>query len=136
MRHASHGRSSRGLGLLEVLVALVVLAVGVTALQRLVTRSVGTLGEDLRLTRAMLAAQTLLTEFRQAALVPAYGLAEAALAPPEPGETSGSTPDGLRFERAVARTPHPALREIRVRVWPDAGAAPCELLEVVHVPPA
>ena len=122
MRHASHSRSDRGLGLLEVLVALVVLAVGVTALQRLVTRSVGTLGEDLRITRAMLAAQTLLTE--------------AALAPPEPGETSGRTPDGLRFERAVARTPHPALRQIRVRVWPDAGSAPCELLEVVHVPPA
>ena len=122
MRHGSRHRSSRGLGLLEVLVALVVLAVGVTALQRLVTRSVGTLGEDLRLTRAMLAAQGMLVE--------------AALAPPEPGQTNGSTPDGLRFERAVARTPHPALREIRVRVWPDAGAAPCELMEVVRVPPA
>ena len=122
MHHGPRHRSSRGLGLLEVLVALVVLAVGVTALQRLVTRSVGTLGEDLRLTRAMLAAQGM--------------LAEAALAPPEPGETNGSTPDGLRFERAVARTPHPALREIRVRVWPDAGAAPCELMEVVRVPPA
>src|SRR5262249_29884780 len=122
MRHGSRHRSSRGLGLLEVLVALVILAVGVTALQRLVTRSVGTLGEDMRLTHAMLAAQMMLTE--------------AALAPPEPGETSGSTPDGLRFERAVARTPQPALREIRVRVWPAAGWAPCELLEVVHVPPA
>src|SRR5262249_19624034 len=116
------GRSNRGLGLLEVLVALVVLAVGVTALQRLVTRSVSTLGEDTRLTRAMLAAQTLLTE--------------AALAPPEPGETSGTPPDGLRSRREVSPPPPPALREARVRVWPDAGSAPCELLEVVHVPPA
>jgi prepilin-type N-terminal cleavage/methylation domain-containing protein len=111
-----------GFGLLEVLVALVVVGIGVTALQRLVTRSVATLGEDVRLTRAMLAAQTL--------------LADAALAPPEPGVVDGATPDGLRFERAVTHAPHPALREVRVRVWPDAGAAPCELWEVIRVPPA
>ena len=111
-----------GFGLLEVLVALVVVAVGVTALQRLVTRSVITLGEDVRLTRAMLAAQSL--------------LADAALAPPEPGLVDGTTPDGLRFERSVARAPHPALREVRVRVWPDPGAAPCELWEVIRVPPS
>jgi prepilin-type N-terminal cleavage/methylation domain-containing protein len=122
MRRASrHGRRS-GFGLLEVLVALVVVAIGVTGLQRLVTRSVATLGEDLRLTRAMLEAQSL--------------LADAALAPPEPGHSSGATPGGLRFERDVERAPHPALRQVRVRVWPDAGAAPCELWEVIRVPPA
>jgi type II secretory pathway pseudopilin PulG len=115
-------RERTGFGLLEALIALVVVAVGVTALQRLVTRSVATLGEDLRLTRAMLAAQAL--------------LADAALAPPEPGMTNGATREGLRFERDVRRTPHPALREVRVRVWPDAGAAPCELWEVIGVPPA
>ena len=91
MRRASRRHSRAGFGLIEVLVALVVVAVGVTALQRLVTRSVATLGEDLRLTRAMLAAQAL--------------LADAALAPPEPGRTDGTTPDGLRFERAVTRAP-------------------------------
>ena len=122
MRHASRRRDRAGFGLLEVLVALVVVGVGVTGLQRLVTRSVATLGEDLRLTRAMLAAQAL--------------LADTALVPPEPGVVEGTTPDGLRFERAVTRAPHPALREIRVRVWPDAGAAPCELWEVIRVPPA
>jgi type II secretory pathway pseudopilin PulG len=122
MPRASRRHSRAGFGLLEALVALVVVAVGVTALQRLVTRSVATLGEDLRLTRAMLAAQAL--------------LADAALAPPEPGRISGATPEGLRFERAVTRAPHPALREVRVRVWPDAGAAPCELWEVIRVPPA
>ena len=122
MARVSQRRSRAGFGLLETLVAVAVVAIGVTAVQRLVTRSVATLGEDLRLTRAMLAAQALLTD--------------AALAPPEPGRTSGSTPEGLRFEREVARAPHPALREIRVRVWPDAGAAPCELWEVIRVPPA
>jgi type II secretory pathway pseudopilin PulG len=122
MPRTSRRRSRAGFGLLETLIAVAVVAAGVTAMQRLVTRSVATLAEDLRLTRAMLAAQAL--------------LADATLAPPEPGQTSGSTEDGLRFEREVARTPHPALREVRVRVWPDAGAAPCELWEVIHVPPA
>lgn len=114
-------RNSRGLGLLEVLVALVVLAVGITALQRLVARSIGTIDASGRTTRAMLAAQAL--------------LADAALAPPEPGHTEGIAPGGLRFERDVGRTPHPALREVRVRVRPDDGGGPCELVEVIHVPP-
>ncbi len=121
MFHVSARRSETGFGLLEALVALVVVAVGVTALQRLVTRSIATLGEDLRFTRAMLVAQAL--------------LADAAVEPPEPGETSGATSEGLRFERVVRRAPHPALREVRVRVWPDPGAAPCELWEVIRVPP-
>ena len=122
MPRTSPHRSRAGFGLLETLIAVAVVATGVTAVQRLVTRSVATLGEDLRLTRGMLAAQAL--------------LADAELVPPEPGQSAGTTADGLRFEREVARTPHPALREIRVRVWPDAGAAPCELWEVIHVPPA
>jgi type II secretory pathway pseudopilin PulG len=122
MRRTSRRRSRAGFGLLETLIAVAVVAAGVTAVQRLVSRSVATLGEDLRLTRGMLAAQAL--------------LADAELDPPEPGHTGGTTEQGLRFEREVARTPHPALREIRVRVWPDEGAAPCELWEVVHVPPA
>lgn len=121
MPRGSRRRSRAGFGLLEALIAVAVVAIGVTALQRLVTRSIATLGEDLRLTRAMLAAQALLTD--------------AALAPPQPGTTGGVTPEGLRFERDVARAPHPALREVRVRVWPDARAAPCELWEVIRVPP-
>jgi hypothetical protein len=119
---ARASRSRAGFGLLEAVLALVVVAVGVTALQRLVTRSVSALGENLRLGRAMLGAQSV--------------LADTALEPPEPGTTTGTTPDGLRFEREVRRTPHPALREVRVRVWPDVGAAPCELWEVIGVPPA
>ena len=99
MRHVSLRRRNAGFGLLEALVALVVVAVGVTALQRLVTRSI------------------------------------AAVELPEPGETTGATSEGLRFERVVRRAPHPALREVRVRVWPDPGAAPCELWEVIRVPP-
>lgn len=123
MRRApSRRRRQHGFGLLEVLVALVVLGVGITAVQRLVGRSIGTIDTLGRTTRAMLAAQAL--------------LADAALAPPEPGHTAGVEPGGLRFERDVLRTPHPALREVRVRVHPDDGGGPCALVEVIHVPPA
>ena len=109
----------RGFTLLEVMVALAVLAVGVTALQRLVMRSVATVAADGAASRAMLAAQAL--------------LAEAALHPPEPGHTEGTRPDGLRFRREVARTAHPALREVRVRVWSDGAGTMCELVELVRV---
>jgi general secretion pathway protein I len=111
--------SRRGFTLVEVLVALSVLAVGVTAVQRLTARSIATVDADARASRAMLLARTL--------------LAEAVLTPPEPGHAAGERDGGLHFERDVARTPHPALREVRVRVsWRDGSA--CELVELVRVP--
>jgi len=112
-------RATRGLTLLEVVVAVAVLALGVVSLQRLIGRSVATIADDTRLTRAMLAARAV--------------LAETALATPEPGHVTGER-DGLRFERDVRPTPHPALREVRVRVGDgprDRGA--CELVEVMRV---
>ena len=107
----------RGIGLVEVLVALVVLAVGIGALQRLVVQSITALAADADLTTAMLTARAL--------------LAEAEVRPPEPGAAAG-TRAGLAFDRVVAATPAAALREVRVRVYPTHGA-PCELVELVHV---
>jgi len=111
---------TRGFTLLEVLVALVVLAVGIVALARLLGQSVAGVAADAELTRAMLAARAL--------------LAEAEVRPPEPGTTTG-TRAGLTFERWVGRTAAPALREVRVRVF-AAGGATCELVELVRVPAA
>jgi len=42
-------------------------------------------------------------------------------------------PDGLHFERDVWRTPHPRLREVRVRVYGDQAGTACELVELVRV---
>ena len=112
-------RRARGLTLLEVVVAIAVLSIGVVALERLIGRSVATIADDARLTRAMLAARAL--------------LAETTLAAPEPGFDEG-TRDGVRFTREVRSTPHPALREVRVSVGDgprDRGA--CELVEVIRV---
>ncbi len=106
--------------LLETLVAVVVLATGVLAVQRLANDSVAGIAADGERTRAMLSAQRL--------------LAEAALAPPEPGQVSGELPT-LRFTRDVRTTAHPGLREVRVRVFaPDRPGDGCELLELIRVP--
>ena len=113
-------RGARGFTLLEVLVALVVLAVGIVALERLLAQSVAGVAADAELTRAMLSARAL--------------LAEAEVRPPEPGTTTG-TRAGLTFERWVGRTAAPALREVRLRVF-AAGGATCELVELVRVPAA
>jgi len=112
-------RRTRGLTLLEVVIALAVLAIGVTALQRLTARSLGTLAADAEESRALAVARSL--------------LAEAALAPPEPGREAGERA-GLRFEREVLRSVHPALREVHVLVHAADGGT-SELVEVVRVPP-
>src|SRR5437763_1240113 len=55
-------RRPRGMTLLEVLVALAVLAIGVTALQGLLTASVRGIATDVRPTEALLLARSLLAE--------------------------------------------------------------------------
>src|SRR2546422_945011 len=85
-------------------------------------RSVATVTAAGQTPRAMLLAQAL--------------LAGGEVRPPEPGHSEGVRPGGLRFERDVRRTPHPALREVRVRVYPEAGGTACELVEMIRVPPA
>jgi hypothetical protein len=104
------------MSLLEVLVAVAVLATGVVAMQRLLAGSVAGLASDGELTRALLLARSL--------------LADAEVTPPEPGHTQGSLAG-----RAGGRTPHDGLRQVRVRVYADGpGAAACELVELVRVP--
>jgi general secretion pathway protein I len=111
-------RRQRGFTLLEVVVALAVLAVGVVALQRLTVGSVAVIAHDARATDAMLLARRL--------------LAEAALAPPEPGRSEGMR-GALHWEREVSRAAHPRLREVHVRVAAP-GEPDVELVELVRVP--
>ena len=111
----------RGLTLLEVMVAVAVLATGVLAIQRLANRSVANVARDGDLTRAMLLARSL--------------LAEAELAPPDVGHVAGKAGPGFQFVRDVTRTPSARLREVRLRVFrenrPAEGA---ELVELLRVP--
>jgi hypothetical protein len=101
------------------MVAVVVLAVGVAAVQRVVAASVASVADDGRATRALLVARTI--------------LAEAGLAAPPVGVTNGMR-DGLVWTRRVLPTPHAALREVRVRVADAANArAAVELVELIRV---
>ena len=108
----------RGFTLVEVLVALVILATAGIALERLVSRSLASLRADADLTHAMLVARSILAEASATAL--------------EPGSAEMER-EGLRVAREVRRTSYPFLREIHVRVDAPGGDG-CELVEVMRVP--
>jgi hypothetical protein len=101
--------------LLEVLVAVAVLATALTSLLALHARNISVVAYDLRLNRATLLAQDLITRTM------------AADPFPDPTQASGdfeSEPD-LRWQLEVLRGPARELedvtREIRVRVFWDAN---------------
>jgi general secretion pathway protein I len=105
------GRSRAGFTLLEVLVAVAVLALALTSLLGLHVRNIALIERDTRVTEATLLARALMTE----AEVEAF---------PDLGTTSGDFeeryperyPD-LRWEREVLPTPLGDVREVRVRVF-------------------
>jgi hypothetical protein len=91
----------------------------VVTAQRLLATSARTAAAAGDATRVQLAAQALLAEARVHAL--------------PLGLVTGTSPDGIAFEREVRAADHPALREVRVRAHVDATAgASCELVEVLR----
>ncbi len=110
----------RGFTLIEVVVAVAVLAMAGVALERLAAQSLGTIARDAARTRTLMAARA--------------RLADAALRPPAPGTETWTEPDGIRTTRVVSRTAHPRLREVRVRAERADGREPSELVELVYAP--
>jgi prepilin-type N-terminal cleavage/methylation domain-containing protein len=110
----------RGFTLVEVAVAVAVLATAGVALERLLARSLRTIDLDAHAARTLAAART--------------ALAEAAIAPPPVGSAS-AVRDGIRTTRVVTATRHPWLREVTVRTETADGAARSELVEIVYAPP-
>ena len=109
----------RGFTLVEVAVAVAVLATAGVALQRLVTTSVRTIDADAGRARTLLAARE--------------ALAEAALRPPPLGRTARAA-DGITVTRQVEGTAHPSLRSVRVVAEDGAGRDRSELVELVYAP--
>ena len=110
----------RGFTLVEVAVAVAVLAIAGVALQRLVTSSVRTIASDAVRARTLAAARE--------------RLAEASLRPPPFGRAEWTEPDGVRTTRVVEPTAHPWLRAVRVRSEDARGHDPSELVELVYAP--
>jgi general secretion pathway protein I len=111
----------RGFTLVEVAVAVAVLAVAGVALQRLAVQSLGTIDEDARRAHTLVVAR--------------MRLAEAALRPPPNGTELVAEDGGGRTTRTVTPTAHPSLREVRVRTEEPGGRDATELVELVYAPP-
>lgn len=109
----------RGFTLVEVAVAVMVLATAGTALQRLVATSVRTMGDDAVRARTLVAARA--------------ALAEATLRPPPLGHTVRADGD-VTITRDVESTAHPWLRSVRVVAEAAAGRDRSELVELVYAP--
>lgn len=111
---------TRAFTLVEVLVALALVAAGGAAVHRLVRDGITAVDRDAAYTTALFAA---IDE-----------LAQARLDPPAPGDEERAAPGGGRLERRVRSTLHPALLEVRVRVTPPGTATGIELVEIVRAP--
>jgi prepilin-type N-terminal cleavage/methylation domain-containing protein len=112
--------STRGFTLVEVAVAVAVLAGAGVAVQRLAVSSVRTIAEDAGRARTLVVARE--------------RLAEAALRPPPFGRVAWAEVDGLRTTRTVEPTAHPWLRTVRVRTVDAHGRDASELTELVYAP--
>ena len=116
------GHAARGFTLLEVLVALVVVATAFVALLGLHNRNLALIGRDQDLTIATLAAREVITQMEFEGF-------------PELGTDSGTLEyhPGFRWEREVAETTLPDIRAIRLRViWDEARPNACELVYYIR----
>jgi prepilin-type N-terminal cleavage/methylation domain-containing protein len=110
----------RGFTLVEVAVAVAVLAGSGVAFQRLLVQSLRTIDADVARARTLAAARA--------------RLAEAVAQAPAPGHTTWTEADGVRTTRVVEATAHPSLLRIEVRAETARAGESSELVELVYAP--
>jgi prepilin-type N-terminal cleavage/methylation domain-containing protein len=123
-----HGRRGAGFTLLEVLVALVVIAVAFVGLLGLQARNIQGIAGDQSLTRATLLAREEISRIQF--LVATSGLQEL-------GDAQGVFDGypGYRWEREVISTGLDEMREVILRViWDERRPHACELIYFVRDP--
>ena len=116
----------RGFTLLEVLVAVMIIALAFTGLLSLHSRDLALVSRDQDMTRATLLMRELVA---QVELFPEYSQLGTAS-----GNFEGSP--GFSWQRDVRTTALDELREVHFRVvWGDRGRNSAELLYYVHIQP-
>lgn len=111
LRRSVRTGEAAGFTLLEVLVAVAVLGLALVSLLALHVRNIDLVARDTRITEATLLARGLMAEI-DAGPFPDLGLAEGDFDEEYPNRYPG-----VRWEREVATTPVPDVREVRVRVF-------------------
>jgi general secretion pathway protein I len=109
------GFTQRGFTLLEVMVALAVIATAFTALLSLHVENLRTLGREEAYSRALLLAETLAAESELEGW-PGLGTSEGDFEAETPGEATG-----FAWRREVREWMLPGTREVRIRVTPPFG---------------
>lgn len=105
--------ASRGFTLLEVLVALAILAVALAAAMRVAGLSAATSSELKQRTLALWVAQNRMAEHQARSDWPAVGVASGQ------AEQAGMA---FRWEETVSATPNGDFRRVEIRVFPGDGA--------------
>lgn len=122
-RAAERQRAAGGFTLIEVMVALTIVAFGFVALLGLHNRNLALVARDQDLTRATLLARQLITEM------------EVVEGWPETGRSRGEfgNAPGFVWEREVEETDLPAVRRVVLRViWDERLPNACELVYFIR----
>jgi general secretion pathway protein I len=117
-----------GFTLLEVMVALAIIAFGVVGLLGLHARNIQIIARDQNLTRATLLAREIISQIQFQ--VSTNGLQDL-------GDSQGTFEGypGYRWERQVMPTGLDEMREVVIRViWDEANPSACELVYFVRDP--
>jgi len=117
-------RAASGFTLLEVMVALAVIATAFTALLGLHVRNLRLAAREQAYTQALLLARSLITEVELGGY-PEIGIGEGDFEESHPGRYPG-----FRWQRTVSDFPVPDTREVTVRVIPNGDEAAASELTV------
>lgn len=132
MSESGPGSWDDGFTLLEVMIALAILAIALPVLLGLRNRDVDLHLRARDLTAATLLAQEKLLEAELAGLLPLGEVSGDFKGPPPGMQTAGESSDrapGYRWKRIVSPTPLDLVREVRVQViWPRGDIE--EMVEV------